>query len=177
MGGTKTRRCPQTEPPLSLARHVERCASAWAALQGALSVSAILRGPDVMPWYRRMPRTLATRRASQGSVRWRTIHASAAREDVAEARTCTTGPAHGVRHHNGRDTKGQPELLYGGHAAMWLMRANRIVHGGHESTDKGCRFSKKHGCLQAIGALSKPIGIEDNFSLTRRRRPRTMAFR
>src|SRR5215471_19943097 len=95
----------------------------------------------------------------------------------AEARTFKTGPANGVRHQNGRDTKSQPALLYGGHAAVWLMRANRIVHNGHESADKGCRFSKKHGRLQAIGALSKPIRIEDHFSLTRRRRPRIMAFR
>ena len=95
----------------------------------------------------------------------------------AEARTCKTGPANGVRHQNGRDTKSQPALLYGGPAAVWLMRTNRIVHGGHESADQGCRFAKKPGRLQAIGALSKPIGLEDNFSLTRRRRLRTMAFR
>jgi len=60
---------------------------------------------------------------------------------------------------------------------VWLMRAKRIVHGGHDSANKGCRFSNKHGRLQAIGALSKPIGIEDNFSLMRRRRLRTIAFR
>ena len=49
----------------------------------------------------------------------------------AEAGACKARPANGVRHQNGRDTKGQPGPLHGGHAAAWLMRVRIPVEGCH----------------------------------------------
>src|SRR6266702_5859612 len=78
----KTRLCPPREPPLSLSRSLYRWASALADLERWLSVSSMTRLPEVMPWYRRMTRTLATRSWSQGILLCRNIHDRAASEYV-----------------------------------------------------------------------------------------------
>src|SRR6266566_3491143 len=85
LGVTKTRKtrlCPQREPPLSLSRSLYRWASVLADLERWLSVSSMTRLPEVRPWCRRMTRTLATRRWSQGILLCRNIQDRAASEYV-----------------------------------------------------------------------------------------------
>jgi hypothetical protein len=68
-----------------------------------------------------------------------------------EAGALKTGPANGVGHQNGCDTKGQPGPLRDGHRVVWLMLANGGVNGFNKGTHKGCRLSNNHRPLQAIG--------------------------
>src|SRR6266852_8215603 len=85
LGVTKTRKtrlCPHREPPLSLSRSLERWARALADLARGLSVSSMTRVPDVRPWCRKMTRTLATRRLSQGILLCRNIQDKAASAEV-----------------------------------------------------------------------------------------------
>ncbi len=69
----------------------------------------------------------------------------------AEARALKTGPAPGVGHQHGGDTKCQPGPLRDGHRVVWLMRAHGGVNGFNKGTPKGCRLSNNPRPLQAIG--------------------------
>ena len=69
----------------------------------------------------------------------------------AEAGTLETGPANGVGHKNGCDTKCQPGSLRSRHRMVWLMRANCGINGFNKGPHKGGWLPKNHRRLQAIG--------------------------
>src|SRR5713226_9050777 len=72
----------KTSRTKNLITELYRWASALAAFERWLSVSSMTRLPEVMPWCRRMTRTLATRRWSHGILLCRNIHDRAASEYV-----------------------------------------------------------------------------------------------
>ena len=66
----------------------------------------------------------------------------------AEAGAFKTGPANGVGHQHGGDTKGQPGPLRDGQRVMRLMLANGGVNGFNKGAYEGGRLTNNHRCLQ-----------------------------
>src|SRR2546423_5998939 len=83
---------------------------------------------EVVPWH-----LTVSKHPRQGRQRIRT-----------EAGTFETGPANGVGHQYGGDTKGQPGPLRGRHRVVWLIRANGGGQGVYKKApQRGGGFTKQ----------------------------------